>query len=170
MEMAAMNAQEQLIDRFYRAFAALDVDTMATCYADDATFDDEAFQLRGKPEVVAMWRMLSEAANSRQDAGSVPWKLEFRDIHADAQRGQAHWEAHYRFSATGRTVHNIIDAEFTFNPQGLIATHRDRFNFWSWSRQALGTPGLLLGWTPFLRAKVRATAAGNLARYRARKP
>jgi hypothetical protein len=30
---------------------------------------------------------------------------------------------------------------------------------------ALGTPGALLGWTPFLRAKVRAQAAANLRRY-----
>lgn len=62
-------------------------------------------------------------------------------------------------------VHNIIDGQFTFTPQGLIATHRDRFDFWAWSRQALGMPGLLLGWTPFLRSKVRATAAANLQKY-----
>ena len=62
-------------------------------------------------------------------------------------------------------MHNKIDAAFTFDGNGLIATHRDRFDFWAWSRQALGTPGLLLGWSPFLRNKVRATAAGNLQRF-----
>ena len=87
------------------------------------------------------------------------------DIQADANSGQAHWEAWYRFSATGRMVHNVIDGLFTFNREGLIATHRDHFDFWAWSRQALGTPGLLLGWTPFLRAKVRATAAANLQKF-----
>ena len=40
--------------------------------------------------------------------------------------------------------------------------------FRSWSRQALGTPGLLLGWSPFLRNKVRATAAANLKRFLAK--
>ncbi|MBC7438095.1 MAG: nuclear transport factor 2 family protein, partial [Bdellovibrionales bacterium] len=54
--------------------------------------------------------------------------------------------------------------------QGLIATHRDRFDFWAWSRQALGTPGLLLGWTPMLRNKVRTTAASNLKKYLASRP
>lgn len=84
---------------------------------------------------------------------------------ADAKTGKAHWEADDRFSATGRLVHNVIDGVFEFNAQGLIARHRDSFNFWSWSRQALGTPGLLLGWTPFLRQKVRATAAASLQKY-----
>ena len=93
-----------------------------------------------------------------------------RDVQADERSGSAHWDAHYRFSATGRIVDNSIDARFTFTPDGLIATHRDSFPFWTWSRQALGAPGLLLGWTPALRKKVRATAAANLATYLARQP
>ena len=55
-------------------------------------------------------------------------------------------------------------------PEGLIATQRDRFDFWAWSRQALGRAGLLLGWTPMLKNKVRAGAAKNLAAYMARTP
>jgi hypothetical protein len=87
---------------------------------------------------------------------------------SDITEASAHWEAHYRFSATGRLVHNRIDAAFTFDAQGLILTHRDRFDFWAWSRQALGTPGLLLGWSGFLRQKVRTQAAKSLAHYRAK--
>ena len=45
------------------------------------------------------------------------------------------------------------------------ATHRDRFSFWRWSRQALGLPGVLLGWSPSLKRKVRSTAAGNLKKF-----
>jgi hypothetical protein len=99
--------------------------------------------------------------------GADVWKLTSSGIEADARTGKSHWEADYRFSATGRMVHNIIDGEFEFNEQGLISRHRDRFDFWAWSRQALGTPGLLLGWTPFLRSKVRAQAASNLQKYMA---
>ncbi len=58
-------------------------------------------------------------------------------------------------------MHNIIDAEFEFR-DGLILRHVDRFDFYRWSRQALGLPGLLLGWTDKVRNKVKATAAGNL--------
>jgi hypothetical protein len=151
------------IARFYAAFARLDGAAMQACYAPDATFDDEAFSLRGRDQVGGMWRMLCDATKAK---GADVWRLEVSDI-TDAS---AHWEAHYRFSATGRMVHNCIDATFEFGPDGLIRSHRDRFDFWAWSRQALGTPGLLLGWTPFLRAKVRATAAGNLQKFLAGAP
>jgi len=90
-------------------------------------------------------------------------------ITADDASGAAHWEADYTFSQTGRPVHNAIDAAFTFD-DGLIRTHVDTFDFWAWSRQALGAPGLVLGWTPWLRGKVRATAAKGLDAYIARHP
>ena len=44
----------------------------------------------------------------------------------------------------------------------------DSFDFWRWSRQALGTPGAFLGWTPMLRATVRRKASDNLQRYLAK--
>ena len=157
-----MHPNQTRLNNFYAAFARLDADTMADCYAPDATFDDEAFSLRGREQIGGMWRMLCGATRAK---GMDVWKLEYSDIEANAKSGKSHWEAYYRFSATGRMAHNIIDGEFEFNDQGLISRHRDSFSFWSWSRQALGTPGLLLGWTPFLRNKVRATAAGNLKKY-----
>jgi hypothetical protein len=154
--------QTRTLVRLYAAFAALDATTMASCYADTVQFDDEVFSLKGKDQTMGMWRLLCDTVQTK---GRDVWHLDVSGIEANAHTGCAHWEAHYRFSATGRMVHNIIDAEFTFDPHGLIATHRDRFNFWRWSRQALGTPGTLLGWTPFLKAKVRARAQANLAHY-----
>ena len=162
---AVTNAQT--IERFYSAFAKLDAPTMEACYAPDAEFDDEAFSLRGRRQVGGMWRMLASATQAK---GADVWRLTWRDVQADERTGGAHWDAHYRFSATGRIVDNSVDARFTFTPEGLIATHHDSFAFWTWSRQALGAPGLLLGWTPALRKKVRATAAANLATYLARQP
>jgi ketosteroid isomerase-like protein len=148
------------IARFYAAFAKLDAETMAACYAPDAELEDEAFTLHGAREVGGMWRMLC-AATKAKPASLAHWHLA---VSAITERS-AHWEAHYLFSATGRAVVNRIDAAFEFNAQGLITKHRDQFNFWVWSRQALGAPGWLLGWTPFLRAKVRKTAAANLQRF-----
>ena len=161
--MTAQN--EQTIRRFYDAFTVLDADTMAACYAPDAMFEDEAFSLRGAREIGGMWKMLCSATRAK---GADVWKLRYGDVKAEGDTGQAHWDAHYRFSATGRIVDNSIDARFTFTPEGLIAVHHDSFPFWKWSRQALGTPGLVLGWTPMLRNKVRATAATNLAAFLAR--
>jgi SnoaL-like domain len=148
------------IEHFYAAFAQLDADTMQACYADNARFDDEAFSLTGRQEIGAMWRMLCTATKSKPESRAA-WKL---DVSQVSERS-AHWEAHYLFSATGRQVHNKIDAEFEFDRAGLIVRHRDRFDFWTWSRQALGLPGLLLGWTPMLRHKVRSQAAANLKRF-----
>jgi hypothetical protein len=154
-------ARRATIERFYAAFARLDGAAMQACYAPDARFDDEVFALQGARQIGGMWRMLCEATRTQ---GAAHWRLEASAI----TERSAHWEAHYLFSATGRLVHNRIDAEFGFDETGLITHHCDRFDFWAWSRQALGTPGLLLGWSPWLRAKVRAQAMSRLERHLAR--
>jgi hypothetical protein len=105
-----------------------------------------------------MWAMLCAAVKK---SGRNDWKLEVRDITDHA----AHWEATYRFSATGHLVRNVIDAEFDFDSQGLIRRHRDRFDFWRWARQALGPTGWLFGWTGWLKRKVQRTATRNLAKH-----
>jgi hypothetical protein len=48
----------------------------------------------------------------------------------------------------------------------VIAEHEDDFDFHRWSRQALGTSGLLLGWTPLLRDAVRRRARARLDEFR----
>jgi hypothetical protein len=150
------------IESFYAAFAKLDHATMQACYAPTATFRDEAFNLAGPVQIGGMWRMLCEATKAK---GLAHWKLDYGQIHSDGKTGRAHWDAHYLFSATGRLVLNRIDAKFTFDERGLIVEHVDSFDFHTWARQALGLPGLLLGWTPFLRKKVQARAAAQLQRY-----
>ncbi len=149
---------QHTIEKLYAAFAALDAKAMAACYAEDAYFEDEAFSLRGLHQIGGMWSMLIDAIKKQ---GRKDWKLEVRDI----TETSAHWEPTYRFSSTGNLVHNIIDAEFEFDSQGLIKRHRDRFNFWRWSRQALGAPGWVLGWSGFLRGKVKRTAARQLEKH-----
>jgi hypothetical protein len=148
----------ETIERFYKAFAELDSKTMAACYAQDASFEDPVFQLRGRTHVGGMWAMLCAAVKK---SGRNDWKLEVRDITDHS----AHWEPTYRFSATGHLVRNVIDAEFDFDSQGLIRRHRDRFDFWRWSRQALGVTGWLFGWTGWLKRKVQRTATRNLAKH-----
>jgi len=146
-----------LIDTFYRAFAQRDSETMAACYHADAEFEDGAFRLQGSA-CGDMWRMLCTRGKDL--------KIEFRDIQVEGDHGSAHWEAWYTFSGTGRQVHNIIDAEFQFK-DGKIFRHHDHFDFWGWSRQALGPIGFALGWSPWLRHKVQAQAAKGLAAFQA---
>lgn len=157
-----MHINEQTLTRFYSAFAQLDADTMAQCYADDATFEDPVFTLKGKTDVGGMWKMLCDATKSK---GRQDWRLEFSDVSADGTEGHAHWEAHYRFSVTKRLVHNVIEANFTFTPDGLIASHKDTFDFWRWSRQTLGLAGYMLGWMPFFRTQMRERARQSLDKY-----
>ena len=144
-----------LLERFYTAFAKRDAATMAACYADDATFSDPVFPDLDATHVRGMWRMLCERGADLQ--------LEHSGIEADDTTGKAHWEARYTFSATGRKVHNIIDASFTFR-DGKITSHKDAFDFWRWSRQALGFSGVLLGWTPLVQNKIRRVAGQQLER------
>jgi len=151
---------DELIQRFYAAFARKDGDAMAACYAPDARFSDPVFgELRGA-EPGAMWRMLTAQAS---DLG-----IEIVEHASDPDNGTgtARWIARYTFTQTGRPVINEVRARFRF-AGGLIAEHDDAFSFYAWSRQALGTPGLLLGWTPMLRASVRRRARGRLERFMA---
>lgn len=151
-----MHSNEALLRKFYDAFARRDGEAMAACYAPDVRFSDPVFpDLQGE-RAGAMWKMLTGRA--------ADLKIEASGFRADDRTGEAHWEAWYTFSATGRKVHNIIDARFEFR-DGLIVRHDDHFDFWRWSRQALGALGLVLGWSPVVRNKVRATAAKGLDQF-----
>jgi hypothetical protein len=126
---------------------------MAACYAPDARFSDPVFgDLEGQ-EPGAMWRMLTDRADDL--------KIELVEHEAEGDRGSARWVAQYTFTQTGRPVRNDVRARFLFS-DGLIAVHCDEFDFHRWSRQALGLPGLLLGWTPILRAATRRRARAAL--------
>jgi hypothetical protein len=149
-----------LLKRFYAAFATLDAHAMQGCYAPDARFEDPVFTLHGREHIGTMWMMLCETIRNR---GQAVFRLEARDIEANDDSGSAHWEARYRFGVAGRMVHHVVDSRFTFE-NGLIATHQDSFNFWRWSRQALGPTGLALGWTGFLHDKVRRESTAKLTR------
>src|SRR4051812_34937346 len=107
-----MHPHEQLIERFYTCFQKRDADGMVACYHPEISFSDPVFpDLRGE-SVGAMWRMLGARAKSLE--------LTFRDVKADDERGSAHWEAIYPFSATGRRVHNVIEASFRFRDGKIV--------------------------------------------------
>ena len=151
-----MNANEQLIEIFYLSFQKLNADGMVDCYHADVEFSDPVFGKLNAAEAKAMWRMLCATAKN--------FELAFSEVEANERTGKAHWEARYDFSATGRRVHNKIDAAFEFQ-DGKIFRHTDTFDFWTWSGQALGVKGTVLGWTPLLRNKVRSQALEKLAKW-----
>jgi len=149
-----------LIQSFYDSFARRDHRAMAACYAPDVRFSDPVFPDLAGPRAGAMWHMLCERGKDLRVTAS--------GITADDRTGSAHWEAWYTFSATGRAVHNVIDARFEFGG-GLITRHSDAFDFYRWARQALGAKGALLGWTPLVRNAVRKQAARGLEAFIAKR-
>jgi ketosteroid isomerase-like protein len=153
-----MHPNAELLDRLYTSFRRRDAAAMAACYAPDATFADPIFAVNGEG-IGQMWAMLCERGRDLV--------LDWRDVDADDRSGRVHWEARYTFSLTSRPVHNRIDSTFTFR-DGLIATQRDRFSLWRWSRMALGPKGAALGWTPLVRNAIRAEARRGFAHWRAR--
>ena len=156
---AGAAAHAALIETFYAAFARRDADAMLGCYGPNVRFSDPVFPDLDAAGVAAMWRMLCERGKDLAIVAS--------GIAADATSGRAHWVANYTYSATGRHVENRIDASFAFQ-DGRIALHRDRFDLYRWARQALGVPGLLLGWSPPMQAAIRRKAAAALTAWRAK--
>jgi ketosteroid isomerase-like protein len=151
---------QQLLEDFYRAFNARNGEAMARCYHDEVVFSDPAFPRLSGGEVADMWRMLLARAKGE-------FSVELVDATADSDGGQAEWTARYTFSQTGRLVENHILSRFAFR-DGLIVRQHDTFDFWKWSRMALGAKGALLGWSPLLKRIVRNNAAKALAGFRAR--
>ncbi|MEM1413660.1 MAG: nuclear transport factor 2 family protein [Myxococcota bacterium] len=143
----------ETLDRFYRAFQAKDGDAMAAVYTEDATFSDPVFRGLKGHEVGGMWRMLCRRGKDLE--------VTYEVLSAGDVAGEARWEAHYTFGATGRKVHNRIRSSFTFR-DGAVAAQVDEFDLYAWTRMALGPMGLLLGWSPLVQNKVRRTARGGL--------
>lgn len=144
-----------LLHTFYTAFAQRDRAVMGACYHDEARFSDPVFPDLDAEGVKAMWRMLlSEGADLC---------ISFTVLNENKDGGRVCWEAFYSFGKRKRRVHNRITSRFTFK-EGLIHTQQDHFGFWRWSRQALGLTGLLLGWTPMVKRRVRDQAASRLQR------
>ena len=149
-----------VVDTFYAALANGDGETMAGLYHPNCVFEDPAFGKLNGGDAGDMWRMLCSNATDLQVRHTIKSSTDTIVV--------TDWIAEYTFSPTGRSVTNNVTATMTFE-DGKITDHRDRFNFWKWSAQALGTPGLLLGWTPLLKAQVRKTTASNLAAFQAKK-
>lgn len=155
-----MHTNKALIHRFYQAFQQKDYQTMQACYAPDADFSDPVFQGLNGVEAGYMWEMLIKQGKDLE--------LSYDAVQADEASGSAQWTASYTFTSTKKYVVNHINARFIFK-DGLIQSHLDHFDFYTWSKQALGPIGLVLGWTPFLKNKVRGQARENLRRFMAKK-
>lgn len=149
-----------LANSFYSAFAAGDGEMMASLYRPDSVFEDPAFGILNGTDAGDMWRMLCSGATDLTLSHTIKTSTDDTVV--------TNWIAEYTFGASKRPVRNDVTATMKFQ-DGKIVDHRDQFDFWKWSSQALGTPGRLLGWSPFLKAKVQKTTAARLAKFQSRK-
>lgn len=147
----------EIINRFYTAFQQLDYKTMQSCYSDDAVFSDPAFGLLDTAHTRAMWEMLCKRAKD--------FSLVYGNIQLlDEEYATCDWTASYVFSATGRRVVNKVRAHMRLK-DGKIIEHSDAFAIYRWSRQALGIPGLLFGWTAWMNRRVQKQARASLEKF-----
>ena len=147
-----------VVDAFYTAFNQRDAEAMVACYHSAIVFEDPVFgELKGS-DAGDMWRML--CSNSRDLRIS-------HNLDAPSAPTVVHWVAEYSYPPTGRPVRNEVTARMKIS-DGLIIDHRDDFDLWKWSAQALGTPGTLFGWTPFLKRAIRTRARTSLERFQSR--
>jgi ketosteroid isomerase-like protein len=153
-------AAKALLETYYACFARKDHRGMAACFHPAVNFRDPIFKLQGK-RVAAMWHMLCESGKDM--------RVEASGIEVENGKGRARWVATYTFSATGRKVVNVIDSRFKFR-DGKIVDEWDEFNFWKWSRQALGLSGWVLGWMPRLQQTIQQRAKGNFEKFLAAHP
>jgi ketosteroid isomerase-like protein len=147
-----------IVRSFYTAFQNKDAEAMGKLYHHDATFEDPAFGQLQANDARQMWKMLVER-------GGENLVIRFHSIQQYNGYVRAKWEADYPFSSTRRFVQNRIVAQFRFKDDKIIE-HIDMFSFWKWSAMALGFKGIILGWTPFLKNKVRSTALKGLHAYK----
>jgi len=47
-----------------------------------------------------------------------------------------------------------VQASFQFKDDKIIQ-HKDHFDLWKWTQQALGPAGYLLGWSSFMKNKIQ---------------
>jgi len=152
-----MSGNQEVVERFYNAFQRLDYTTMQSCYSEEIIFNDPAFGILRGDDAKAMWEMLCRNAKD--------FSLTYANIQLlEDEYTTCQWVASYTFSKTGRKVVNSIKAHMRIK-DGKIIEHTDQFDIWKWSRQALGLSGWLLGWSGYMKSKIRFNAHKSLDKF-----
>ncbi|MDO6438424.1 nuclear transport factor 2 family protein [Cyclobacterium sp. 1_MG-2023] len=143
-----------LMNKFYTSFIKGDNKAMGECYHKDILFKDPVFGSLKGDRAFKMWEML--LTPKKEDL-----KISFDIARVSEKKGKVNWVAEYHFGEKKRKVINNVSAEFKFK-EGKIIEHIDTFNLWEWSKQAMGTVGYLIGWTPFMKKKIQKSTNQKL--------
>lgn len=127
------------------------------------TFSDPAFPSLDAAHAKGMFAMFV----TNKDTNKM--QVEYKDVKKGANdlTYTATYTVQYLFA--GRPVLNTIKTTLTISPTtNLLASQVDEFPFWAWSRQALGLPGLFLGWSGYLQNQVQTNAGAKLEKFLAK--
>jgi ketosteroid isomerase-like protein len=143
-----MHSHAEVVTRLFMALQKHDHEAMASCYDDDATFKDIAFDISGKKRIHAMWHMICE--------GDI--RSSFDIVKVDDRVAVVKVVDEYTFRSSGRKVHNVIESRFRLK-NGSIVDQQDTCDAREWAGMALGgVSGFLAGRLDFVRrAKARKT-------------
>ncbi len=138
-----MHPNSALIRRLFEGLAGREAAVIAGCYDPDARFRDIAFDLHGREQIAAMWRMIM--------SGDIQVTLD--SVEADDETGFARVTDEYTFRETGRRVRNPIQSRFRFR-NGWIFSHLDTCDARAWATMAFGQGliGFVAGHVRFARA------------------
>jgi SnoaL-like domain len=155
-----------VVTRFFDAFAQSDWQTMARCYHDKASFSDPIYPDLREERIVYMWHQLLGGAQQsgakskpKKTLGLEQLKLEYRILFGDERKAQVGWTATYVVG--GRSVSNEVLSTLAIWDDKIVR-HVDEYNFWRWSRQALGLTGLAFGAMPWYQRSVQRSAQSRL--------
>lgn len=149
-----MNAE--IAHNFYTAFVNKDSDAMRYFYSKDVVFKDPAFGTLKGEDVFSMWEMLFQNGKDLE--------VRFNIEKEEEDTVKVKWIANYTFSKTKRKVENHVTATLKFSDNKIIE-HTDDFDFYNWSKQALGTIGVMFGWTNWFQRKFNQEATSSLHKY-----
>ncbi len=148
---------KEIINQFYNAFAQGNAKAMNKHYAEKVCFKDPAFGSLKNERVKFMWLML---LSQKRDDTSITYEI----IEVSENTAIVKWVAKYQFGPKERKVINHVTSELCLENQKIVE-HYDDFNLWRWTRQALGIPGLLFGWSSFMRQKIQKQLNKRLDRF-----
>ncbi|WP_342269364.1 nuclear transport factor 2 family protein [Spiroplasma endosymbiont of Aspidapion aeneum] len=149
---------KQIINEFYSAFKKGDYQKMNSLYGEDIIFNDSIFKDLDYLQVTSMWEMLL----SKKEESKFSIEYEVLLDHNDEY--YVMWSAHYLFGPKRRKVSNIVKSEMVIKDK-KIALHTDVFDFYKWSKQAIGIASILFGKRKFFHNKICSVANKNLMNY-----
>ena len=152
----APHPNARVLDQFFSAVALGEAAMAGRFYADDARIDLPPIGLRDLParDARRLWQVLLSDARDLH--------VQYAVMRADDHGGEVAWIARYTWPPTGRLVTQRLRGQYEFRA-GRIVWQSEGFSLWDCARMALGSRGLLGGWNPLLRARLRRMVRNCIA-------